>query len=932
MSKTGLVFSGGGGKGAYAVGVWKALREYGLDSNIRAVGGTSVGGLNGALFVQGDLDKAEQLWLDIATDKILQLDIKMLAQKVAKLAATLSIPGLQGKALLQLAEFLKGKGWFSQDGLKKLIEQSGACSVIPQSDIPFYVCALGQKTGTLSLPLLNELEEDEITQWLQASAAIPGVFSAVEINGSNYWDGGVLPGKFSNNTPFQPLIEEQQCTHIINIYLDRSPEVAKIQSAYPNVKFWNIIPSEAFDGMIPALDFTPDNAKKLLELGYNDVSKVLKQFKAFIDDEERFLDAVCDFQQRDQQFQDQIQLNQSLRLNGDTNLIESDNQLVKPISYIEVMDQLAVTIEQQERDLINNGVDNLIDEMKDNSEALLEDAFTAITTLAANEGRINSQLEQSAFGRFVGTFTGGNFKQQAEINQNFQSSLYATQQLIQKMNHKQMLTMEAMVSLSNKSNYLMSHINMLYGAVQSQEQRQVEAFKLFSKGISALAEETERRFSQMSQRIDRLEYKQQLDDWYHEVRNHQRFQSPVEQLLYTTASFYEASGRNWEQSELNRYKSVLKDINLAEQSFTANQLFERNTALAFTQHFQATEVLPVAPDKEPFHTLLKGIQVASEQDDPARVQQWQQTLPGPMDNPMSAGQLGLELLYSLRRNDRRQPAIAGAKQLSATQQPIQARYLECLNQLAELAEAVPFSQPYKDSLQYLTRQVDSFKVVVPVIGKFSAGKSALLNRYLGKNYLASDITPETAIATEIAYSANEHIVLNYQDGKTRQQPLKALSTLDVDEQLAFVQVFINNATLKNRPDLVLVDMPGFDSRNQSHHKAIAWYLNRGDTFICLMPSDVPFDASVLEYLAEIQYDYGKSIHCLISKAARRSPSQLESSKQQLAQSLFDLLQVEIKLKPLRPKILQAPLSLLKTSWIAQCDSLTSCWQAVTTKI
>ena len=50
MSKTGIVFSGGGGKGAYAIGVWKALREFGMDQNIQAVAGTSVGSLNGALF------------------------------------------------------------------------------------------------------------------------------------------------------------------------------------------------------------------------------------------------------------------------------------------------------------------------------------------------------------------------------------------------------------------------------------------------------------------------------------------------------------------------------------------------------------------------------------------------------------------------------------------------------------------------------------------------------------------------------------------------------------------------------------------------------------------------------------------------------------------------------------------------------------------
>ena len=61
-SKIGLVLDGGGGKGAYQIGVWKALRETGLDKRIVQIAGTSVGGLNAALMVQGDYYLAEEIW------------------------------------------------------------------------------------------------------------------------------------------------------------------------------------------------------------------------------------------------------------------------------------------------------------------------------------------------------------------------------------------------------------------------------------------------------------------------------------------------------------------------------------------------------------------------------------------------------------------------------------------------------------------------------------------------------------------------------------------------------------------------------------------------------------------------------------------------------------------------------------------------------
>lgn len=37
FQKLGICFSGGGGKGAYQIGVWKALRDFGYESDIAAI-------------------------------------------------------------------------------------------------------------------------------------------------------------------------------------------------------------------------------------------------------------------------------------------------------------------------------------------------------------------------------------------------------------------------------------------------------------------------------------------------------------------------------------------------------------------------------------------------------------------------------------------------------------------------------------------------------------------------------------------------------------------------------------------------------------------------------------------------------------------------------------------------------------------------------
>ena len=58
-----LVLAGGGARGRYQVGVWRALME--LDWHPQIITGTSVGGLNGAMFVLDRYETARDMWLTI---------------------------------------------------------------------------------------------------------------------------------------------------------------------------------------------------------------------------------------------------------------------------------------------------------------------------------------------------------------------------------------------------------------------------------------------------------------------------------------------------------------------------------------------------------------------------------------------------------------------------------------------------------------------------------------------------------------------------------------------------------------------------------------------------------------------------------------------------------------------------------------------------
>ena len=99
-SKTALVLSGGGSRGAYEAGVWQALVDLGIKIDI--VTGSSVGAINGAMVCQGDLDDTINLWREIQTHMVFDVPEDSQLIDYAKLIFSNGGAGISGlKALLE---------------------------------------------------------------------------------------------------------------------------------------------------------------------------------------------------------------------------------------------------------------------------------------------------------------------------------------------------------------------------------------------------------------------------------------------------------------------------------------------------------------------------------------------------------------------------------------------------------------------------------------------------------------------------------------------------------------------------------------------------------------------------------------------------------------------------------------------------------------
>ncbi|MHC6202826.1 dynamin family protein [Breznakiellaceae bacterium SP9] len=170
----------------------------------------------------------------------------------------------------------------------------------------------------------------------------------------------------------------------------------------------------------------------------------------------------------------------------------------------------------------------------------------------------------------------------------------------------------------------------------------------------------------------------------------------------------------------------------------------------------------------------------------------------------------------------------------------------------------------------LNDAVRDCRLVVPIIGAFSSGKSSLINSCLGAKVLPVAITPETSLATELHYSPEEFIEAVKDDGTNIRYKIDEIGALTQDAaQYSYARLYLNNTRLQEIEPLVLVDMPGFDSPLDSHNKAIMEYIERGCHYIVLSSvEEGTVTASLRRRLREID-GMGRSFSFFLSKTDLR---------------------------------------------------------------
>lgn len=213
------------------------------------------------------------------------------------------------------------------------------------------------------------------------------------------------------------------------------------------------------------------------------------------------------------------------------------------------------------------------------------------------------------------------------------------------------------------------------------------------------------------------------------------------------------------------------------------------------------------------------------------------------------------------------------------------QFLDYIGEVKNIISPLEISD---NKLSEIQGNITDAELIVPVVGGFSAGKSTLLNSFLGNEILPTAVTPETALATELRYSDSNYIEAVTASGAVERHQLADFARLkDNAQNFKNLRVYLNNENLKAIQPLVLVDMPGFDAPIENHNQAILNYLERGVFFVFLTSiEDGNITLSMKREIDNLQ-QIGKGFAFCISKTNLRAPDDVKAVQQKIAEQLED---------------------------------------------
>ena len=192
-----------------------------------------------------------------------------------------------------------------------------------------------------------------------------------------------------------------------------------------------------------------------------------------------------------------------------------------------------------------------------------------------------------------------------------------------------------------------------------------------------------------------------------------------------------------------------------------------------------------------------------------------------------------------------------------------------------------------DDIKEIREHFDDFKVYVPLVGRFSAGKSALINNLLGwgVEVCRENIGVETAVPTEIFCGEKDiACICNPEKEYISMEKYMEIQKEFSSKNVEVIKLQLVNDILEQFPNIALVDMPGLDSGYEVHDKVIDQYIRKSMSYVLVFPADELTIPKSMEPILHDLNTYDMPMCVVITKGNRIAGAE-EQRKMELRHSL-----------------------------------------------
>ncbi len=261
MKPFGLILAGGGGKGAYQIGAWKAMRELGV--KFSAIAGVSIGSINGAMIASDKFDEALEMWSTVTIDKGVKIEEEL--KDADNLFSVKNYPVL-------LKEILK-KGGIDASPTKDFLFQYIDEDAVRNSKIPLGIVTYQLSSMNPLELFVDDIPQGELVDYLLASSKFPGV-SRIGPEGEHFLDGGVY-----DNAPVS-MLKKRGYNRLVVVDISSIKGYAHDQN-FSCAEIVYIRPYNP-DELGAAFDFSPEIIEKRMTMGYLDTKKSFGKYAGSI--------------------------------------------------------------------------------------------------------------------------------------------------------------------------------------------------------------------------------------------------------------------------------------------------------------------------------------------------------------------------------------------------------------------------------------------------------------------------------------------------------------------------------------------------------------------------------------------------------------------------------------------------------------------------